>query len=112
MADSIVAYFITVLLYFPAYTGPIPNAGWMQWAFPFPNQTTCEQFLEEQEEEFIILTLKRFGDVPVEIKDVDCLTYAEALKRNRELGHKGDFGIPEQQQPERKTNPFKGLPSA
>ena len=109
MADSIVAYFITVLLYFPAYTGPIPNAGWMQWAFPFPNQTTCEQFLEEQEEEFIILTLKRFQGVPVEIKDIDCLTYNEALKRNRELGHKGDFG-PSEDAPS--TKPFKGLPSA
>jgi len=112
MSETIVAFFITVLLYFPTYPGPGPNEGWMQWVFPFPNETTCEMFLKEQEEEFVALTLKKFQAIPVEIKEIDCLTYNEAVKRNRELGHQGGFMEPKPEQHPTQDPLYKGIPSA
>ena len=112
MGETIVAFFISVLLYFPSFTGPAPQEGWMQWVFPFPNETTCEMFLKEQEEEFVALTLKKFQAIPVEIKEIDCLTYEDAVKRNRELGHEGGFVEPKPEQHPTDDPLFKGIPSA
>ena len=50
--------------------------------------------------------------MPVEIKDIDCLTYEEAVKRNRELGHSGGFVEPKPEQHPTKDPLFKGIPSA
>ena len=112
MGESVVAFFISVLLYFPTYTGPAPQDGWLQCVFPFPTEMTCTMFLEREEEQFIALTLKKFQNMPVEIKDIDCLTYEEAVKRNRELGHSGGFVEPKPEQHPTKDPLFKGIPSA
>ena len=112
MSETIVAFFISVLLYFPMFPGDAPKEGWMQWVFPFPNEATCEMFLEAEEEEFVALTLKKFANVAVEIKEIDCLTHNEAVKRNRALGHSGGFVEPKPEQHPTKDPLYKGVPSA
>ena len=110
MGTTIVAYFITILLYFPMYPGPAPQTGWMQWVYPFPNEVTCEAFLEMEEENLVRLTLMRFQGVPVEIKEMDCMTYQDAYDRNQELGHQGEFNTPPPTIDPQKR--LKGVPSA
>jgi len=99
MGETIAVFFITVLLHFTTLPEGVgqPNEGWLQWAFPFPNEEACEAFLIQNMDEFVALTLKRFRALPLEIKEIDCLTYNEALKRNTILGHIGDSVTPQDQ---------------
>ena len=65
-------YFVSILLFFPLLSPPIPNDGWIQWAFEFPNRITCEAFVAQER---------------AEIKDVQCMTVAEVVDANTKLGH-------------------------
>ena len=80
-------YFISVLLFFPLLSPPIPQDGWIQWAFEFPNKVTCEVFLSEERETIEKLVSAQVGNLPHEIKDVQCMTVAEVVDANTELGH-------------------------
>jgi hypothetical protein len=111
MGTTIIAYFVSILLYFPMYPGPAPQTGWMQWILPFPNQDTCVEFLEREEEAMVVLTFKRFEGVPTVIKGIECLTYLEAYNKNQDLGHTAPFEEPKESIPFI-VRPLDGVPSA
>ena len=92
-------YFISVLLFFPLLSPPIPQDGWIQWVFEFPNKVTCEVFLETERASIEKLISKQLS-VPHEIKDIQCMTVAEVVDANTELGHKPQW----QMIPKKKPN--------
>ena len=79
-------YFISILLFFPLLSPPIPQDGWIQWVFEFPNQITCAVFLD-QERESIKELVSRQISVPHKIKDVQCMTRDQVIDANTKLGH-------------------------
>ncbi len=80
-------YFISILLFFPLLTPPIPKDGWVQWAYEFPNRITCEVFLHQERVRIETLITKQIGDLPHTIKDIQCMTVQEVVDANTELGH-------------------------
>ena len=79
-------YFVSILLFFPLLSPPIPQDGWIQWVFEFPNQITCAVFLD-QERESIKELVSRQISVPHKIKDVQCMTRDQVIDANTKLGH-------------------------
>jgi len=80
-------YFVSILLFFPLLSPPIPQDGWIQWTFEFPNKATCEVFVAQERETIEKLISKQIGERPHEIKDVQCMTVAEVVDANTKLGH-------------------------
>jgi hypothetical protein len=80
-------YFVSILLFFPLLSPPIPQNGWIQWAFEFPNKVTCELFANQERETIEELIRKQIGNRPHEIKDVQCMTVDEVVDANTQLGH-------------------------
>ncbi len=86
---TIVPYFISILLSFPLLADtPIPDAGWIQWVYEFPNKATCEAALEQEEELIYVAVTRQFLSVPHEIKEFQCMTIKEGAQANKALGHK------------------------
>ncbi len=113
MGTTIIAYFISILLYFPTYPS-VPQTGWVQWIYPFQNQMTCDVFLERERPKLIEQTLRNFEGVPVEIKGMECLTYKQAYKKNQELGHTSPFNKidPDNNTVPSIVGPLEGIPTA
>ena len=80
-------YFVSILLFFHLLSPPIPQDGWIQWAFEFPNKVTCEVFLKTERVRIEELVSKRINPLPHEIKDIQCMTVQEVVDANTELGH-------------------------
>jgi hypothetical protein len=80
-------YFISVLLFFPLLSPSIPKDGWVQWQFEFPNQITCEVFLDEERESIKKLLNRQLKRIPHTIKDVQCMTIDQVIDANTQLGH-------------------------
>ena len=91
-------YFVSVLLFFPLLTPPIPQDGWIQWVFEFPNKVTCEVFLETERASIEKLISKQLS-VPHEIKDIQCMTVAEVVDANTKLGHEQQWQMTPKKKP-------------
>ena len=93
-------YFVSILLFFPLLSPPIPQDGWIQWVFEFPNKVTCEAFVNEERTRIKKLVSAQVGDLPHEIKDIQCMTVQEVIDANTKLGHTPQW----QQIPKKKPN--------
>jgi len=80
-------YFVSILLFFPLLSPPIPQDGWIQWAYEFPNRITCEAFVAQERTTIEELISRQIGELPHTIKDVQCMTEAEVIDANTKLGH-------------------------
>ena len=84
MMSIIAPYFISILLSFPLVQ---PSDGWVQWVYRFPNKATCEEFLEQEEEQIFITVTRSFISMPHEIIEFRCMTAKEGAQANKALGH-------------------------
>ena len=80
----ITPYFISILLSFPLV---LPSDGWIQWVYRFPNKATCEEFLEQEEEQIFMTVTRSFISMPHEIIEFRCMTGEEGAQANKALGH-------------------------
>ena len=76
-------YFVTVLL----MLNVLPPLGWIQHTFAYTDKKLCEQYINEYKEEISLSLKANFGSTLVGIKQFECMTYEQAIKRNSELGH-------------------------
>ncbi|MEC8912321.1 MAG: hypothetical protein VX478_02750 [Chloroflexota bacterium] len=79
-------YFITVLV---VTTNTIPQ-GWLQWTSSFSDKAICEEAIVRDKTDIVMAVseyLKRGGKHFVMAKEIKCMSYDEAVKRNTELGH-------------------------
>ena len=86
-------YFVSILLFFPLLMPPVPKDGWIQWAYEFPNEATCVFFIAQERVRIKELVTKQIGNLPHEIKDVQCMTEAEVIDANTKLGHEPQWQI-------------------
>jgi len=86
---AVISYFVSVLLFLPTYIGPEPNTGWLRLIYPFSDKEVCEQFVES-DYEGIAQHFKSAIPIPVEIKEISCLTIEENMQRNLDIGHLPD----------------------
>jgi hypothetical protein len=79
-------YFITVL----AVTTNTNPQGWLQWTQSFSDKAICEEVVKDNKAKIIIDIsnyFKRGGKHFIKAKDIKCMSFNEAVKRNTELGH-------------------------
>ena len=82
--STILPYFISILLSFPLV---LPSDGWIQWVYRFPNKATCEEFLEQEEEQIFMTVTRSFISTPHKIIEFRCMTAKEGAQANKRLGH-------------------------
>jgi ethanolamine utilization cobalamin adenosyltransferase len=79
----ITLYFITVLV----LTTNTISEGWLQSTTPYTSKQDCE-FAVLAKIDTITPSLKLYlKDKFIEVKEIECLTHDEAVKRNSTLGH-------------------------
>ena len=79
-------FFITVLV---VTANTIPT-GWLQWTKAYSDKAACEKAFEKNKENIIVDISKYFkkgGEKFIMAKEFECMTHAEAVKRNTKLGH-------------------------
>jgi hypothetical protein len=80
-------YFITVLVVTGYDTIP---TGWIQWTQAYKDKAVCEKAIEEDHANIIMGISSYFrkgGGKLVTMKEFECMTHDEAVKRNTKLGH-------------------------
>ena len=79
-------YFITILV---VTTNTIPE-GWLQWTKSYSDKSICEQVIKQSKADIIFAAseyLRKGGKTFIIAKDLKCMTYKEAVKKNTALGH-------------------------
>ena len=76
-------YFISIL----AITTNDVSVGWLQWTQPFKSMAECELKIDEKKDQFLDGVKYYLKDKFITAKNIECMTYAEAVKRNTALGH-------------------------
>ena len=79
----IAAYFISAFLLLNA----TPSLGWIQWTQDYPDISSCQKIMMNQEKEMIKSIRTKFGKRVVKILDWECMTHQDAVNRNTKLGH-------------------------
>ena len=76
-------YFITIL----TLTTNTVSEGWLQWTKPYTNKLECELIVMKEKIQLEEAVTFYLNNKFVKIKNIECLTYDEAVKRNTALGH-------------------------
>ena len=76
-------FFISALI----HTTMTPDTGWLQWTQSYATRQACHKVIWEDFEKINTAVKAHIGDKIIEIVELRCLTYAEAVKRNSDLGH-------------------------
>ena len=82
-----VLYFVSALV----MLNNTPSHGWVQYTNAYRDKAVCEKFLKEQSDTLSLSLASHFGKVLVSIKEFECITREEAVKRNTVLGHSEDL---------------------
>ncbi len=78
-------FFISLFITLTSLT---PPDSWVQFTKPFKTIAQCEQYIERNAEGLIYTFMQQANlDVNATISQLACLTYDEAVRRNKELGH-------------------------
>ena len=78
----ITAYFISAFLMLNA----TPPLGWIQWTQDYPDISSCQKIMMNQEKEMRKSIRTKFGKGVVKILDWECMTHQDAVNRNTKLG--------------------------
>ena len=76
-------YFITIL----TLTTNTISEGWLQWSKPYTSKPECELIVMKEKDQFIDGIEVYLKNKFVKVKNIECMTHAEAVKRNTILGH-------------------------
>lgn len=76
-------YFISVLV----MTTNTPSLGWLQWTESYSDKKICEDTIRKNHELISINVKGYLGKKFMNIRELRCLTYNEALDFNTGLGH-------------------------
>jgi|TARA_Y100000310_G_C20606172_1_gene775587 hypothetical protein len=80
--QTLVVWFVSALI-----ISPIPQkTGWIQFTKSYSTLEHCQLHIKTHKPD-IIYSLMKYTGGGVEIKDIKCMTYKEAVKKNTELGH-------------------------
>ena len=76
-------FFVTVLV---VTTRTIPE-GWIQWTQSYNNHEICMESLAGSYDQITLSVKNYLGKELIEVREMRCLTYDQAVKLNSELGH-------------------------
>ena len=76
-------YFITML----TLTTNTISEGWLQWTEAYTNKLECELVITKEKDKLINSVKLYLKNKFVAVKNIECMTHAEAVKRNTALGH-------------------------
>ena len=80
--QTLVVWFVSALV-----ISPIPQkTGWIQYTKSYSTIEQCQLHIETHKPN-IIYSLMKYSGNAIEIKDIKCMTYAEAVEENTKLGH-------------------------
>ena len=77
------AFFITALV----HTTMTPDTGWLQWTQSYATKEACQEVIWEDFEQIHSAIKVYMNKKIIGILELRCMTYAEAVKRNSDLGH-------------------------
>jgi hypothetical protein len=77
------AFFITALV----HTTMTPDTGWLQWTQAYETKEACRAVIWEDFEQIHSAIKVYMNKKIIGILELRCMTYAEAVKRNSDLGH-------------------------
>ena len=76
-------YFITIL----TLTTNIISEGWLQWSKPYTSKLECQLIITKEKDQFIDGIEAYLKNKFVAVKNIECMTHGEAVKKNTALGH-------------------------
>ena len=80
---DIFTYFITAFV----ITTNTPSAGWLQYTQAFDDRAACRYLVKQSKDSLMLQIARQFGKKFVSVETFDCMTRAEAVRRNTKLGH-------------------------
>ena len=80
---DIFTYFITAFV----ITTNTPSAGWLQYTQAFDDRAACRYLVKQSKDSLTLQIANQFKEKFVSVKTFDCMTRAEAVRRNTKLGH-------------------------
>ena len=80
---DIFTYFITAFV----ITTNTPSAGWLQYTQAFDDQVACRYIIKQNKDSLTLQIANHFKKKLVSVETFDCMTRAEAVRRNTKLGH-------------------------
>ena len=80
---DIFTYFITAFV----ISTNTPPAGWLQYTQAFDDQAACRYIVKQSKDSLMLQIARQFGKKFVSVETFDCMTRAEAVRRNTKLGH-------------------------
>jgi len=81
--DPVTIYFITALV----STTFTPSLGWVQANTSYSLLEVCYEHVESKRDAIVAGLHTYFGGRIISVRDIQCLTYDQAVEKNAKLGH-------------------------
>ena len=81
--DPVTIYFITALV----STTFTPSLGWVQANTSYSLLKVCHEHIESKRDAIVAGLHTYFGGRIISVRDIQCLTYDQAVEKNAKLGH-------------------------